>query len=99
MELEKPKLDHNIKKGLEEAVEFSQGNEIGVRVHQYSEPDVKAIRNKTGMSQDEFAATLGITLKTLRYWERGERNLRGPVLTLLNIIDKAPQTVLNILST
>lgn len=88
----------SIKKGLEEAVAYSQGNNSGVRIHQPSKPDIKAIRDKAGMNQEEFAATLGISPRTLRYWEKGRRNPRGPALILLDIIDKAPQTVLDILS-
>ncbi|QTA84648.1 NadS family protein [Desulfonema magnum] len=88
----------SIKKGLEEAVEYAQGNKSGVRAHFPSVPDVRAIRNKTGMSQNEFASTIGISPQTLRYWEKGRRKPKGPVLVLLNIIDKAPDTILDILS-
>ncbi|GBC61594.1 transcriptional regulator [Desulfonema ishimotonii] len=88
----------SIKKGLEEAVEYARGNKSGVRVHYPSAPDVRAIRNKTGMSQNEFASTIGISLQTLRYWEKGQRKPKGPVLVLLNIIEKAPDTVMDILS-
>ncbi len=87
----------SIRKGLLEAIDYADGNKSGVRVHSFSKPDVKAIRNKVGMSQDEFATLLCISPNTLRYWERGGRELRGTALVLLNIIDKAPLTVLNIL--
>ena len=88
----------SIKRGLQEAVEYAQGNKSGVRVHYPSGPDVKAIRNRIGMSQNEFASTIGISLQTLRYWEKGKRKPRGPSLVLLSIIEKAPDTVIDILS-
>ena len=44
--------------------------------------DVKAIREKVGMKQTEFAASFGISLGTLRHWERGDRKPRGPALAL-----------------
>ncbi len=87
----------SIRKGLREATEYADGNKSGVRVYSFLKPDVKAIRNKTGMSQNEFATLLCISPNTLRYWEKGGRELRGTALVLLNIIDKAPQTVLNLL--
>ncbi|QTA79373.1 HTH domain-containing protein, Cro/C1-type [Desulfonema limicola] len=88
----------SIKQGLQEVVEYAQGNKSGVRVHYSTEPDVKAIRTRIGMNQNEFASTIGISLQTLRYWEKGQRKPKGPVLVLLNIIEKAPDTVMNILS-
>jgi len=87
----------SIRQGLEEAVKYAQGEKSGVRIHYSSEPDVKAIRSKTGMNQNEFAMVLGISLKTLRCWEKGERKPRGPGLILLNIIDKSPKAVMDIL--
>ena len=34
-------------------------------------PDVKQIRDRYGLSQSEFAAMLGISIKTLQNWEQG----------------------------
>jgi putative transcriptional regulator len=87
----------SIKQGLEEAVEYAQGNNSGVRIHYPSDPDVKAIRNRIGMNQNEFASTIGISLQTLKYWEKGKRRPKGPSLVLLSIIEKAPNTVKDIL--
>lgn len=87
----------SIRKGLQEAEEYVQGNKSGIKLHYFSKPDVKAIRNKIGMSQNEFASLLCISPKTLRLWEKSGRELRGTALVLLNIIDKEPQTILNIL--
>ncbi len=88
----------SISQGLHEAVAYARDNENGVKVHHVLKPNVKAIRHKTGMNENEFATTLSISLRTLRKWERGARNPRGPALVLLSIIDKAPQTILNLLS-
>ncbi len=35
------------------------------------------------MSQPEFAPSFGITLGTLRHWERGDKKSRDPALVLL----------------
>jgi putative transcriptional regulator len=50
------------------------------------------------MSQSEFASAFGISVSTLRHWERGERKPQGPALVLLNIVSKEPETVLRALA-
>lgn len=55
--------------------------------------DVKAIRGRLGMSQQEFARIFGIALAALRDWEQQRRAPRGPARTLLQIIDREPAAV------
>lgn len=88
----------SIKQGLEEAVEFSKGKKGKAVVHEFSPIDVKNIRAKIGMSQNEFASAFGISVSTLRHWERGDRTPHGPALVLLNVVAKEPKAVLKALS-
>jgi len=88
----------SIKKGLDEALEYSKGNKGKAVVHEFSSIDVKNIRAKVGMSQNEFASAFGISVSTLRHWERGDRTPQGPALVLLNVVAKEPKTVLKALS-
>ncbi len=88
----------DIRKGMEEAIEFAQGNTEGAVVHKPHAVDVGELRRKLGMTQERFAATFGIGLGTLRHWERGDRKPRGPALTLLNVIEQKPEAVLEALS-
>lgn len=88
----------SIKQGLDEAVEFSKSNVSKAVVHKYSAMDVKKIRTSMDMSQNEFASAFGISVSTLRHWERGDRTPQGPALVLLNIVAKEPQVVLSALS-
>jgi len=62
------------------------------------EVNVKDVREKTGLTQTQFAATFGISLGTLRHWERGDRKPHGPALVLLNAANNAPDMLLRILS-
>jgi putative transcriptional regulator len=55
--------------------------------------DVKAIRAKFGLSQNQFAKTFALNLATLRDWEQERRMPHGPARTLLQIIDREPQAV------
>jgi len=88
----------SIKQGLEEAIKFSKGNLKKAVVHEFTPVDVKNIRNKIGMTQNEFASAFGISVSTLRHWERGDRPPHGPALVLLNVVAKDPKAVLKALS-
>ena len=87
----------SIKQGLTEAIEFAQGKTSEAVVHEFEPIDIKAVRTKVGMTQVEFAAAFGISLGTLRHWERGDRKPRGPALVLLNVVAKEPEAVLRAL--
>jgi putative transcriptional regulator len=80
--------------GLLDALEHAKGEKSGVIEHKPKPMDVKAIRKKTGMSQQQFCATFGISLGTLRHWEQGLRTPRGTALVLLRVVDKNPKAVI-----
>lgn len=65
------------------------------RVFDFDNPDVKAIREKYGLSQNKFAKLLGISASTLRNWEQGRRNPEGPARILLAIAAKHPEAILD----
>lgn len=54
---------------------------------------VAEARSKTGLSQEKFAALLGISPRTLRDWEHGRRNPSGAAQTLLRIAAKHPEVL------
>jgi len=87
----------SISKGLKEAIEYSKGNTKESRVFRPKHIDVKKLRERIGMSQPKFADSFGISLGTLRHWERGDRYPQGPALVLLNLLSKDPNTVLEVL--
>ena len=65
----------------------------GVRVQEFPEPDVKAIRERTGLSQSRFAYLIGVKPKTLQNWEQGRRYPTGPAATLIRILDAHPSLI------
>lgn len=89
---------NNIRQGLSEAITHAKGNVHGMRVHRPRQVDVKAVRAKVGMTQEQFAAQFGFSPATLRHWERGDRTPRGAALVLLNVIDRNPQAVIEALA-
>jgi putative transcriptional regulator len=88
----------SIKQGLTEAIAFTRGQTNEAVVHEFAPLDIKAVRAQVGMTQTEFATTFGISLGTLRHWERGDRKPQGPALVLLNVVAKEPEAVLRALS-
>ena len=88
----------SIKQGLSEAIGYSEGKVKKAVVHKFGPIDVKKIRAKVGMSQNEFASAFGISVSTLRHWERGDRTPQGPALVLLNVVAKEPEVVLQALA-
>ena len=87
----------SISKGLKEAISYSKGEKVTAREFIPQHIDVKKLRERVGMSQPKFAASFGISLGTLRHWERGDRNPQGPALVLLNLLSKDPNKVLEVL--
>lgn len=83
-----------IKAGLEDAVAFARGEAHRGVAHIPKAVDVKAVRRRLGMTQERFALTFGVSLGTLRHWERGDRQPRGPALVLLNVVKHEPAAVL-----
>ena len=61
------------------------------------EPNVVAIRERYGLSQEQFAALLGISIRTLQNWEQGRRRPRGPARVLLRVAAKHPDAILDTL--
>lgn len=57
----------SIKRGLKQAVAHQRGKGRGVRLHTTSPLDIQALRQRVGLTQEEFAARFGISLGTLRH--------------------------------
>src|ERR1700720_568264 len=52
---------------------------------------VRAIRQRTQLSQSEFAQLVGVSIKTLQNWEQDRRRPTGPAATLLKSIAYEPR--------
>ena len=81
--------------GLEDAGAYMEGERDGYAIHEIEvpEPNVVAIRGKTGLSQSAFAKSIGVPLGTLKNWEQGRRRPKGPARVLLALIGKRPSIV------
>jgi putative transcriptional regulator len=63
------KFSKDLIESLTEAVTHAQGKPSAVRVTAVEVPDVRAIRRRLRMSQQEFASVYHIPLATLKNWE------------------------------
>jgi putative transcriptional regulator len=55
--------------------------------------DIIALRRFTALTQEGFAAALGISVHTLRNWEQDRRRPEGPAMALLRIAARHPHVL------
>lgn len=84
-----------IKEGLNDAIAYARGETDRGKAHQVEVPhvDVRALRRRLGMSQNEFAVAFGVNAGTVRNWEQGRRRPEGPARVLLLVIEREPELV------
>ena len=63
------------------------------RVTAFRPADVRALREKLGKSQSEFALMIGVSVSTLQNWEQGRRFPDGPARALLRVVAENPKLV------
>ena len=56
--------------------------------------DVRAVREKSGLSQHDFALLYGFNPRTLQQWEQGRARPETAVRAYLKVIEKNPESVL-----
>jgi putative transcriptional regulator len=86
-----------IREGLEQAIAHAAGEPVDVVIYHPVMPNVKEIRRKTGLTQEQFASRCHISVNTLRRWERGDRHPHGPAVALLKLVERNPQFVMETL--
>lgn len=87
-------LFEDLKEGLQEAIEFEKGKEktktttfIIDPVKNYSNEEIKRVRNNAGMTQAVFANYLGVSKKTVEAWELGKTHPTGPANRLIEMLE------------
>jgi len=74
-----------------------RGEDIPHRRTVLTTVNVKELRERLGLTQNEFSGMIGVSIKTLQNWEQGRREPEGPAKALLRVVEKEPQAVLNAL--
>lgn len=91
--------------GLQQAIDYEKGaGKAKTRtlmidpVKKYSNNEIKAIRNKAGMTQAVFANYMGVSKKTVEAWELGRTHPTGPAYRLLDILESGKEQELSFIS-
>jgi putative transcriptional regulator len=90
----KKELFNELLESVGEAGKIRKGQLKASRVFEYKPMDVKKIRSRLKVSQNQFALMIGVSKATLQNWEQGRRKPEGPAKALLTIVDKNPAAVL-----
>jgi putative transcriptional regulator len=80
---------------VQEGKEILRGEAPASRTFEFNPIDVKRIRKGYKLTQAEFAALLGVSLRTLQNWEQGRRVPEGPARVLLQVAARHPEAVLD----
>ena len=59
---------------------------------------VRDLRLRSGLTQSAFADRLGVPVETIRNWEQGKRQPRGPARALLAVVAEAPDLAFAVLA-
>ena len=70
-----------------------RGGKVPARVFEFPEPDVRAIRRAARVSQSQFAALIGVNVRTLQNWEQKRVRPTGPARALLRIVEVNPKAL------
>ena len=84
---------------LEEAVAIVQGTRDATRVHiPPGDVDVRAIRDRMGLTRPAFAQKFGLAVAALRDWEQGLRRPDPAARVLLMVIARNPDAVAQVVA-
>ena len=75
---------------VREAGAILRGRQEPSRRTVFRSSGVRVIRERTSLSQSEFAQLIGVSVKTLQNWEQDRRRPTGPAAALLSIIEHDP---------
>jgi putative transcriptional regulator len=89
----KDELFNELIASVREGGAILRGEKKPVRSFKVTAPNIKRIRAGYKLSQQEFAALLGISVATLRNWEQGRRSPEGPARVLLQVAALYPDVV------
>ncbi len=92
----KDKLFDELLESVREGGAILRGEKKPSREFVMDAPDIKSVRKKYHLSQNEFASMFGISVKTLRNWEQGRRVPVGPARILLLVAAKHPDAIMDV---
>ena len=91
-------LFNELVQSMEEMVAIEKGEMQPAHVHRHPLPDVKALREATGLKQDEFARAVGVSPSLVQSWEQKRRFPSGSALKILLMLDHNPAIINDLLA-
>ncbi len=91
------KLFNELLESVKQAGRIHRGEAKPSRQYTFEDIDVKSIREQIGLSQNKFAVTIGVSVRTVQNWEQGHRHPQGPALALLTIFKNDPKNAIKAL--
>ena len=82
---------------VKQARKIKRGKLKPSRLFVFKPADIKAIRERLGKSQSQFALMIGVSISTLQNWEQGRRQPEGPARALLKVAAENPEAVVEAL--
>ncbi|CAN5164597.1 hypothetical protein BH24PSE2_BH24PSE2_21570 [soil metagenome] len=79
---------------LDGVLEIKAGG--GKRTKVQPKSQMVRVRLRSGLSQAQFAAALGVSKRTLEQWEQGRRKPSGAAKTLLKIAERHPEVFVEV---
>ena len=96
MRKRKQTAGESIIEGLNEALRYVKGEAVpGIRVTTVEIPsiDVRKLRQRLKLSQNQFTAKFGFSAALVRNWEQGRNRPDDAARVLLAVIDRHPEAV------
>lgn len=87
----KPTMFEGLLESVREGGSILRGRRKASRRFEVGSSGIRAIRERTSLSQSEFARLMGVSVKTLQNWEQERRRPSGPAEALLKIIAYDPR--------
>ena len=89
----KDELFNELVASVREGGKILRGKTKASRSFMVATPNVRKIRANYKLTQNEFAALMGISVNTLRNWEQGRRAPEGAARVLLQVAAKHPDVI------
>ena len=82
---------------VREGARIRAGEQAPARQRIVEDVDIVALRERLEYSQQQFAALLRVSVRTLQNYEQGRRKPQGPARALLKIVDEIPDQAIRAL--
>ncbi len=93
----KDELFNELVASVKEGGAILRGEKKASRSFSIEPLEIKRIREGFDLTQEQFAALLGISVRTLRNWEQGRRVPEGPARVLLQVAARHPEALLDVI--